>query len=205
MLPPTKKPPEGGVILLRNPRWSSELGPGVSTLDELMARPLDDEVLIAFSTGVIVPPHVLSRVRAAYNFHAAPPQYPGRDPHHWAVYERADSYGATCHVMTERVDEGPIIRVLRFPLLPDMTPAQVRDTAELAALKLYRELLPSLLDGSAQPCGECWTGKKRSRKDFLRMCEVPPDVGEEEINRRVFAFSMPGYDNVKVGRSDGAH
>ncbi len=190
------------MILLRNPRWAADLGPGASTLEELRALPLNDDVLIAFSTGVIVPPDILGRVRAAYNFHAASPDYPGRDPHHWAVYERAESFGATCHVMTERVDEGPIIRVLRFPLRPDMTPAQVRDRAEQTALTLYRDLLPSLLDGSARPCGETWTGPKRTRKDFLAICNVPSDANQEEINRRIFAFSMPGHDNVKVNRSN---
>ncbi|MGD9538562.1 MAG: formyltransferase family protein [Alphaproteobacteria bacterium] len=184
------------MILLRNKKWASQIGPGCSTLQELREQPLDGEVLVAFATGVIVPKDVLDRVRVAYNFHPASPQYPGRDPHHWAIYEKADSFGATCHIMTERVDEGPIVRVVRFPVLPGTRPHQLCRMAEQAAFSLYRELSPTLLDGSAAPNGEAWCGVKRTRSDFNKICELHPDINESEFRLRYFSFSSPGYKNL---------
>jgi methionyl-tRNA formyltransferase len=184
------------MILLRNDRWASLLGPGVSTLQDLRRQPLDGNLLIAFATGVIVPGDVLSRLRGAFNFHPASPEYPGRDPHHWAIYDRADSFGATCHVMTSRVDEGPIVRVVRFPIVPGTRPEQLCALAEQAALRLYRSLLPSLLNGTASPTGEQWAGVKRTRSEFLQICDLPNDLSEEEFRLRHFAFSIPGYRNL---------
>jgi len=73
--------------------------------------------LIAYSTGVVVPAHLLDQLGyGAYNFHPGPPAYPGWAPAHFALYGRARQFGATAHVMVARVDEGPIVRALLFSI-----------------------------------------------------------------------------------------
>ena len=42
--------------------------------------------------------------------------YPGWAPAHFALYTRAKQFGATAHVMVARVDEGPIVGALMFPI-----------------------------------------------------------------------------------------
>ena len=86
--------------------------------DMVVVRDLNDlrqatgDVLLSFATSIIVPKEVIDRFPSgAYNIHAASPDYPGRDPHHFAVYEGATRYGATCHIMSAPVDEGPIVDV----------------------------------------------------------------------------------------------
>src|SRR6201993_4624243 len=77
--------------------------------------------LVAFATPVIVPAHVLNRLGfGAYNFHPGPPRYPGWAPAHFALYEQASEFGATVHVMEERVDSGAIVGVVHFAI-----PAQI--------------------------------------------------------------------------------
>ena len=73
--------------------------------------------LIAFSSPVIVPPELLSALGyGAYNFHPGPPEYPGWAPAHFALYDGVHEFGATMHVMAERVDSGPIVDVALFPV-----------------------------------------------------------------------------------------
>jgi hypothetical protein len=61
--------------------------------------------LIASVTPETVSTSVLERLACgAINFH------PGWAPSHFALYERAAEFGATVHVMVERVDAGPIDR-----------------------------------------------------------------------------------------------
>jgi methionyl-tRNA formyltransferase len=184
-------------IVLRKLKWADALGPhvGIDSLDSLRSMHLDGRVLIAFQSGIIIPKDVLAKVRA-YNFHPGTPNYPGRDPHHWAIYDRVTHFGATCHVMTDRVDAGPIIRVARFPLVPGFTPDQLRECASEAALWLYQEILPSLMDGTAKPNGEVWTGKKHTRADFLRMCELD-GLPKEEARWRLVAFGSGEHDNFQ--------
>ena len=38
----------------------------------------------------------------AINIHAASPQAPGGDPHHFAIYDKVKEYGATLHYMTKK-------------------------------------------------------------------------------------------------------
>src|SRR5262249_229160 len=78
-----------------------QIVPG-STLEQLTQTALTrDTWLISHSTSVIVPASVLEVLQGrAVNIHAASPRYPGRDPHHFAIYDGAARYGATAHVMT---------------------------------------------------------------------------------------------------------
>src|ERR1700757_863743 len=86
--------------------------------------------LIAFATPLIVPAHVLDGLGfGAYNFHPGPPRYPGWAPAHFALYERASEFGATVHVMEEKVDAGPIVSVVRFPIPPQIDAAGLEGLA----------------------------------------------------------------------------
>lgn len=145
------------------------------------------DVLIAFNSGVIVPPDVLKRYKRAYNFHGAPPQYPGRDPHHWAVYDRAEWYGVTCHEMTEKVDAGPIIATEAFEI-KGWTPQEIRRYAEGRLLALFALWAPRMALGEAKPNGIRWTGLTRKRKDLLAMVDLH-GLDPAEMARRKLAFA----------------
>lgn len=157
------------------------------------------DLLFSFGTSVIVPDSILSKPNlTAVNLHAASPQYPGRDPHHFAVYDGAFQYGATFHFMTASVDAGPIIDVELFHVPDGTRPIELRDKANEAAYRLLGKYLPSLLAGNGltpNPNLE-WSGKKRSRKDFLDLCRIDLGISEEEFKRRERACQMPGYSNL---------
>src|SRR5580692_10949401 len=90
--------------------------------------------LIAFVTAEIVPPSVLAALGyGAYNFHPGPPDYPGWAPAHFALYEGVRSFGATAHVMTKRVDSGPIVGFESF-VIPEG--ANVRELEQIAFVRL---------------------------------------------------------------------
>ena len=75
-----------------------------------------------FWDGIIVPRDVPQRWSLKLNFHAAPASYPGRDPHHWAAYDQSNSYGATLHDMTSKVDVGTIRAQILFGVKPCLMP-----------------------------------------------------------------------------------
>lgn len=171
----------------------------VRSLAELRAA--TGTMLFSFSTSIIVPPDILRRFDgAAYNLHAASPEYPGRDPHHWAVYDGATRYGATLHQMTPRVDDGPIIDVEWFDVEAGTMPPQLLAAANAAALRLLARCAPLLQRSGALVVDPDlrWTGVKRTRADFLAMCRLPPDISAAEFVRRVRAFDSPNHDNLSV-------
>ena len=157
------------------------------------------ELLFSFGTSVIVPSWILAKPdMPAVNLHAASPQYPGRDPHHFAVYDEASQYGATIHFMTASVDAGPIIDVELFNVPDDARPVDLLDKANEAAYMLLEKYLPMLLSGNTPPFNPNlqWTGMKRSRKDFLELCRIDTGISEKEFQRRQRACQMPGYNNL---------
>jgi methionyl-tRNA formyltransferase len=156
-------------------------------------------VLLSFGTSVIVPQGLISRCNGrAYNLHAASPFYPGRDPHHFAIYEEAARYGATLHVMTARVDDGPIIDVEWFDVPPDCRPGQLLDLANAAALRVLSRRIHDLISPTP-PRGDPdlrWSGPKRTRADFRAMCHLATTISPQEFQRRFRAFDGEGHDNL---------
>jgi methionyl-tRNA formyltransferase len=165
------------------------------TLEELTAiepEVLPDARLIAFTSGVIVPRAILATLGyGAYNFHPGPPDYPGWAPAHFALYDGARSFGATAHVMTRRVDSGPIVGTESF-LIPDNI--GVRELEQIAFVRLaylYWRLSHSIAcePRPLQTLPIAWSGTKSTRRMYEKLCDIPADVDPAELARRVRAFN----------------
>lgn len=168
----------------------------VRNADEL--REASGDILLSYSTSLIVPQSQLDRFGAAYNVHAASPDYPGRDPHHFAIYDGVKRYGATCHVMTVRVDAGPIVDVEWFEIAPDETPENLLRRADQAAVTIIRRLGPSFRNGPLPCINQTWGRRKTRRSDFLAMCRISPDIDRDEFERRFRAFNSGHQNNLTV-------
>ncbi len=148
--------------------------------------------LIAFCTSAVVPANVLATFEGrAYNFHPGPPTYPGRHPASFAIYEGARRFGVTAHEMLARVDSGPIAGVEWFDMPDTPRLSQIEQLSFEAAVRLFMRLGP-LLATSLAPLpqvDEQWSGWKSRQSDFDTMCALSPDIGAEELDRRVRAFA----------------
>jgi len=147
--------------------------------------------LIAFSSPVIVPKGVLAALGfGAYNFHPGPPDYPGWAPSHFALYDGAASFGATVHVMAERVDSGPIVDVALFPVPADISVTGLEGLAYAHLAKMYWTLAGRLATEAAplptKPLS--WGGRKNSRRAYQAICDIPLDISKEELERRIRVF-----------------
>jgi len=167
----------------------------VLTRDELAAiepEVLRDARLVAFTSGVIVPRRILEAVGyGAYNFHPGPPDYPGWAPAHFALYDGARTFGATAHVMTARVDSGPIIGTETF-VIPDNI--SVRELEQIAFVRLAHVLWSlsrriACDTGALRTVPIAWSGAKSTRRMYENLCEIPPDIDPAELARRIRAFN----------------
>lgn len=76
------------------------------------------------------------------------PKYPGLDTHARAIAAGDAEAGCTVHLVTEGVDEGPILAQSRVPILPDDTPATLAQRVLVAEHALYpRSLADHLRSG----------------------------------------------------------
>lgn len=166
----------------------------VVTAEELAAiepEVLREARLLAFTTSVIVPGSILAALgHGAYNFHPGPPQYPGWAPAHFAFYDGARTFGATAHVMTVRVDSGPIVGVESF-IVPDKI--DVRGLEQVAYVRLAHLFWRMSRDLACDPAPLAelpiaWCGTKSTRQMYRDMCDLPAGISANELVRRIRAF-----------------
>jgi len=166
----------------------------VKTLEELDAiepRRLRRARLIAFASSVIVPARILSRLGfGAYNFHPGPPNYPGWAPSHFAVYDRATSFGVTAHAMLERVDSGAIIAVDLFDIPSNISAESLEAMAYARLARQFFELAKPLATSPHTPPAlpVRWCGNKSTRRQCADLCKIPADISRDEMERRMAAF-----------------
>jgi methionyl-tRNA formyltransferase len=175
----------------------------ITTKEELAAAASKNcryDILLSFAHSMIVPESMLKSCNGkAVNFHAAPPEYPGRDPHHFAAYDNVSEYGATAHIMEAAVDSGKILDVERFVVETPPWPCKLLSEAESASYSQMRRIIPQLFKGKWDwPEVAKWGSSKKSRKDFNDLCTVDPNIGPAELERRYRATYVPGRRNLRV-------
>lgn len=159
------------------------------------AKTWEGDYIISFLSSWVIPSSVLLRARkAAINFHPAPPEYPGIGCYNFALYDGVHDYGVTCHHMASKVDTGKIIKVLRFPVLPNDTVASLKDRSMTYLLNLFYDVASQILENKDLPVStESWTRSPYTRKELDALCEIKTSMPSEEITRRVRATFYPGY------------
>jgi methionyl-tRNA formyltransferase len=165
----------GSILQGHNPQLTIQ--PAVTSADIAMLEPqlLRHARLIAFATDVVVTADILAQLGyGAYNFHPGPPHFPGWRPAHFAIHHRATEFGATAHVMIERVDAGPIVGVELFRI-PDGTTVQgLEELAYVGLARLFRQLAKPLATaiGPLPELAVRWSGKKTSRRALAALFEM---------------------------------
>jgi methionyl-tRNA formyltransferase len=181
----------GSVLSAHNPDLTILPVETLADLDALEPDTLARARLIAYATSVIVPASVLDRLGyGAYNFHPGPPSFPGWAPAHFALYARATQFGATAHVMTARVDEGPIVGVEMFPIPPGSSVASLEGMAYARISYLFWTLANAFAT-SSEPLPVLplrWSSKKSTRRDYAALCDVPLDIPRDELDHRIEVF-----------------
>ncbi|WP_407180926.1 formyltransferase family protein [Bradyrhizobium sp. STM 3562] len=189
------EPPEqmalAAVLRARNPVLTIHPVATPDQFAEFDQATLAQSRLLAFATTVIVPPQVLSGLGfGAYNFHPGPPRYPGWAPAHFALYEQASEFGVTVHEMAQRVDSGPILNVVRFPIPPGVDVLGLEELAYAHLARLFWKLAERMAcDPAPPPASELrWNGTKYSRRTYRAMCDIPLDITKEDLERRLRVF-----------------
>ena len=147
--------------------------------------------LIAFSTSVIVPKAVLDGLSmAAYNFHPGPPTYPGSHAASFAIYDGAERFGATAHVMEAKVDCGTIVAAEWFAMPEKARFMELEIKTYELLLKIFADFAPHFAT-SDEPLAVIdaeWSGVKHTKAEFEAMKVLEADMEEAEINLRYLAF-----------------
>jgi methionyl-tRNA formyltransferase len=152
------------------------------------------DFIISYLSPFILPKALLERARrAAINFHPGPPEYPGIGCTNFALYNGEMEFGVTCHHMAAQVDSGPIVAVRRFPLSPSDSVLALTWRCHDAILEMFLEISALLVAGKPLPVSaETWRRRPFKRRELNALGRITPDMGADEVARRVRAVTYPG-------------
>lgn len=164
------------------------------------------KVAFVFSFGpLILRKHLLeSATISPINFHTAPPRWPGRGSCSYALLNGDTEFGVTAHIMNEKVDEGPILKVLRFPI-EESDDAETLHQKTLSSIPhLVRTLVDDLKANDWMPTlsGEQWERKALKQKELMPLMRINEDDTEQFVAKKIRAFShsqKPGPYIEKCG------
>ena len=197
-----------GALRAHNSRLTIHATKSLADLEAMDSNVLRHARLIAFVTPVVVPARILTALGfGAYNFHPGPPHYPGWVPAHFAVYDKATTFGATVHAMIERVDAGPIVAVELFGIPPNASALDLEALAFGQLARLFWQLA-KVLATQCEPIQELpiqWSGRKSTRRLYAALCDIPLDISKEELDRRIEVFGAGHFGIFPTIRFHGRH
>jgi methionyl-tRNA formyltransferase len=112
-------------------------------------RALKPDALFVFSFDQIFAAPVLAVPRVgAVNFHPSLlPRFRGAEPLFWQVFFGEREAGLTAHLITERIDAGPIVGQVRVPVEPTDTAGRLARRTVLAAGPLLDQVVRAVAAG----------------------------------------------------------
>jgi methionyl-tRNA formyltransferase len=162
---PVEQPVLGSILRRHNPALAIRPAATLAEIVALAPALLNRARLVAFCTDVIVPLQMLDRLRfGAYNFHPGSPDFPGWGCAHFAVHQEATEFGATAHVMIEKVDAGPIIGVELFRIPPRTTVTGLEKMAYARLAQMFRRLAARWQRRPRRWRRLRWSGAERSAR-----------------------------------------
>jgi methionyl-tRNA formyltransferase len=176
---PVEQPVLGSILQGHNPVLTIRPAATLADVTALEPELLGRARLVAFCTDVVVPPEVLDRLGfGAYNFHPGPPRFPGWGCAHFAIHQGAAEFGATAHVMIEKVDAGPIVGIESFLIPPQATVSSLEGLAYAYLAQLFRRLAHALAVRT-KPLPRLpirWSGEKCTRHRYAAISAPPSDA-----------------------------
>ena len=147
-----------------------------------------------------MPKEILDNAKICINIHPASPEYPGSGGPAWAIYDEVKYYGCTAHIMNERIDNGAILKVKRFNILPTDTITSLLHRAKLNAIILFYEMAQDLFINKKtidqfilENNHEKWSGVDRKIYQVNKMRFIDSDIDLVEFEKRVKAFHSVDY------------
>lgn len=201
---------DGDPFLTRAKQFLVDLGADVTLVagTRNMALPAsaknwEGEFIVSYLSPWIVPESLLKRAtKDTLNLHPGPPEYPGIGCTNFALYNEERRFGITGHRMNASVDTGEIFGVRRFDINPEDTVWSLTQRCYIHIWELFQSLVPGWIRQDAPKCEEKWARKPYRRSELDALCELRPEMSEQEMRRRLRAVTFPGMPGAYLSVGD---
>lgn len=135
------------------------------------------------------------------NLHGAIlPQYKGLFNYNHGLLNGEREWGVTAHYVNEKFDEGNIIAVKRFDIVPEQISVhELEERTQKAAYELTKEILERWeKEGPPKGMPQEKIGRYYSKEDFEKAKKVFFTDSAELVKRKIHAFWCPPYEGAYV-------
>lgn len=174
---------------------------GLTIIDGPDAIPECDLLISVQYDRILRARHIAKAAAIAVNLHYAPlPEYRGCNQFSLAILEGRQEFGVTLHEIDEGIDSGDILFESRFAVPQDIWVDQLHLLACEKARELFDTSVPKLIAGDyrRRPQSELFETRGEPRHSFRKeidsLKQIDLTVGRDDIERRIRATAMPGFD-----------
>ncbi|GAB5405600.1 MAG: hypothetical protein Aurels2KO_38310 [Aureliella sp.] len=158
-------------------RWAVDAGLAVIAQDEDYPSKLREhrfDILFSITNLSIIPDYVLALPeKMTVNFHDGPlPAYAGLNAPAWALIDGVEEYGITWHEITAGVDEGKLLKQVKFGVSSDETSLSINTKCFAAALESFPSLVDELANDETRPVPQDLT-----QRSYFAKHKIPPAAG----------------------------
>ncbi len=184
---------------------------------EVIPKDIDSwsgDYIFCFRSLFILPINLIKKAKiAAINFHPGPPEYPGSGCINFALYDEADTYGVTAHLMNEKVDNGEILEVRRFQIEENDNLSSLLTKTHNELFSLCKDFIAFITNEDKQKLiegklpkefvKEKWSGDAKKIKDLEKLQSIDINIKKSELDRIIRAtyieefppkIKLHGYD-----------
>lgn len=173
----------------------------VSSVEELLSSHFNHvDYLFSIVNSSILPSSVLKMVnQATINYHdSLLPQYAGLNATTWALINNEKEHGVTWHIVTERIDEGDIVKQKRVPIFSDDTAFSLNLRCYEQAIHTFSDLVSDIIHGNL-----LLTKQDLRQRSYFSLTKMLPDFGfinwsqssAESIAQLCRATALGHYNN----------
>lgn len=161
-----------------------------------------DLVISYLFWGRIKQPLINLAKRGCINLHPAPlPDYKSRAGYNTALLDEREEFGVTAHFIdTEKFDDGPIIKVLKFPIDKERDNViSLEKKSQKKLFILFKQVMKLFLTEDRIPTALNKGGLYLTAKQLEEMKEIDPEKDSlKEIHKKIRAFFFPPYKGALI-------
>ena len=151
------------------------------------------DYVVCYLSKQILKSIFLSRTKKLnINIHPGPSKYPGIGCFNFALYNNEKTYGAVAHIINERIDNGKIIKEIKFRINRNYDVSKLANTTYKNMIFLTKDIVKMIKKNNITISNTKWKRKAYTRNDLNKLAEIKINYSKKKILKILKCLYMSG-------------
>ena len=152
----------------------------------------DYDYVICYLSKKILKSKFLNQTRKLnINIHPGSSNYPGIGCFNFALYSNEETYGAVAHIINEKIDNGKIIKEVKFTINKNYNVAQLANITYKNMIFLTKDIVKMIKKDNIIFSKIKWKRKAYTRNDLNKLAEIKINYSKKRIYKIIKCLYMP--------------